>query len=820
MNLLEKINGLSEEKKKKFIDTIKERGSEFGIYPLANNQTGMWCVYKTDIGRENPFYNAAFKIEFKDNVGHERIKSAIQQLWDTQDVFSFKYIELDGVPYQYFDKDSKPVIEEVDISDTSKDEIEKILQEKELEFTLRNFNLFEENPIKFQIVKINKDYEVLFLSVHHIISDGWSDGVICKTIMDGYAGIKQEKTSYQYANHIVSEKTERMQNKLKNNISFWKEKLSDSEHFLDLPTVYSRSSDREKRSDMVTFPLDKETTQKLKNIVKETQSNLHAVLLSLFSIVITRYANKSSMNVGTTLANRDDLRTVNLVGDFASVVIMPVKCNENSSIIDGMETVRDLMFQSMDHSNVILSDIIENVPFQRLDNVHPLYQVIFAVHSKKLLKGCAEGEMIPVNGSSAIMHTLKRNNANDYKLDMCMIIWDNGEDLELQVEYSTKLFSAERVTNIAKAFIHVIHEAVSNVNQKVFDCKLVEVEKLKERFKELQIKYTPKKLLDKVNILEENIAVINSEMALLDISKHSVPIGFEGDIYFKQNGEWYATGERAWVDENGDFSIIEYKSSVIEFNNKIIDLRESEKNLKEKFDFAFCELNYDKNKNLILYYDGNSEITKNSVIECIGIIPTIIYKTKESNSNKILNNVKNITSAVKELSLNSNVKDIAVIQQVNGEIFDIIFSTKNGEKLSEDMIQAIYKNNKSESIIFKYCKYMPNNGDNTLDNENSFEDLIVYYKEKISNTEKKITDIWRKILGDDSEFGLYDKFFEVGGSSIKIIKMLNMINKEFNMKVNIAELFDCNTISEISERLDKKYLLLDQKKNEVEILKF
>ena len=820
MNLLEKVNSLSDEKRKKFIDTIKEKGAEFGIYPLANNQNGMWCVYRTDLGRENPFYNAAFKIEFKENVDHEKIKSAIYQLWESQDVFSFKYIELDGIPYQYFDKDSKLVIEEVDLSDVPEENINNILEEKEREFSLRNFNLFEENPIKFQIIKVNKDYEILFISVHHIISDGWSDGVICRTIMDGYAGKKQERNSYQYANYIVNEKTERMQKQLKNNILFWKEKLVNSEHFLDLPTVYERFSDKEKRSAIVTFPLDMEITKKIRNIVKETQSNLHAVLLSLFSIVMTRYSNKDSMNVGTTLANRDDLRYVNLVGDFASIVIMPVKCNENRSIIDGMEDVKNLLFESMDHSNVILSDIIENVPFQRFDNVHPLYQVIFAVHSRQLLKGCAEGEVMSINGSKAVMHTLKRNNANDFKLDICMVILDNGESLDLQIEYSTKLFSEERVESIAKSYMYLIHDAMSDVNKKIGDCKLADVENLRKQFKDIKIEYTPKMLLERHEIDEEDIAVINSEMALLDISKHSVPIGFEGNIYFKKNEVWYSTGERGCIDENGKFSIIEYKSRVIEFNNKVIDLKQSEKDLKEKFDLNFCELNYYKNKNLILYYDGSTAITKNGLIECMGVIPTIIYKTRDTNSSKTLNNVKKLTSAVKELYLNSSIEDVIIIQQMNGEIFDIIFSTKDGKKLSEDMIQIIYKNNKSESLLFKYCEKFPQNDDIILNNEDAFKNLIVYSKEKISNTEKKINDIWRKILGDDSSFGLYDKFFEVGGSSIKIIQMLNMINKEFDMNVNIAELFDCNTISEIAERLDKKYLLVNEEKSEIEVLKF
>lgn len=820
MNLLEKYNSLPEDKRAKFVQTIKEKGTEFGIYPLANNQNGMWCVYRTDFEKENPFYNAAFKIEFKEKVEHEKIKAAIFQLWDAQDIFSFKYIEIDGVPYQYYDKDSRPIIEEIDVSGIAEDEVEGVLQKREKEFCLSNFNLFEENPIKFRLIRVNNDYEVLFISVHHIISDGWSDGIICKMIIDGYSGQKPEKSSYQYSKYIIHESTPRMQEKMKNNITYWKEMLTNSEHFLDLPTVYDRFAAKEKRSAMTVFTLDAETTNKIKSIVKETQSNLHAVLLGLFTAVLSRYSNKSSMNIGTTLANRDDLRYVNLVGDFASVVIMPITCDEKVSVIDTMETVKNIMFDSMDHSNVILSNIIENVPFQRMDCVHPLYQIIFAVHSKKLFSGCTEGEEMLINGSKVIVHTLNRDNASDFKLDMCVVTLDTGSGLDFQIEYSTKLFSQERIASIANAFIYFIRDAVKDTNQKICECRLADTEELRKQLKNLKIKYVPKKLLEKTEIYEENIAAINSEMALLDISKHSVPVGFEGDIYFKKENIWYSTGEKGCIDENGEFSIIEYKSRVISFNNTLIDLKQSENILKDKFNLDFCKLIYDRNKNLILYYDGSVRLYGNDLLEHLHTTPTFIYKTRDIYSSKTANNIKHIISSVKELYSKSEVEDVVVVQQTNGELFDIIFSTKKGERLSRDIVESIDKNNKNENVIFKFCEKFPKNKDGIIISEIDYINLYLYPKAKKSDTEERVAAVWQKVLGNDDVFGLNDKFFEVGGSSLKIIQMMNMLNQEFSMNVNIAELFDCNTISEIAEHLDRKNLSATKEKSEVESLKF
>ncbi|MCM3291422.1 condensation domain-containing protein [Paenibacillus sp. MER 180] len=823
MNLIERMNRLPEDKQQKFIETIKERGAEYGIFPLANNQKGMWYVYCADFEKENPYYNPTFKIEFKynaDRTNPEKIKAAIQQLWETQDIFLFKYAEIGGTPYQYMDKDSRPAIDEVDLSHLPEQEVDKVIREQEREFCLRNFNLLEENPIRFQMIRVNQHVELLLIAVHHLISDGWSDGLVCKLIIEAYSGRKLEKSAYQYANYIMHEHAPRMQQKLQNNLIYWKEKLEQSDSYLDLPTVYDRCSQEEARSSISVFSLDTATTHSIKKIAKETMGNLHTVLLSLFTIVLGRYANKSMMNIGTTLANRDDSRYVNLVGDFASVIVMPVAYEEQATIKEAMEQVKDIMFESMEHSNVILSDVIENVAFQRREHVHPLYQIIFAVHSKKLFSGIAEGESIQIDGSDVIIHTLSRDNTNDFKLDLCAVVADNGEGLDIQFEYSTKLFSPERIESIAHAYIHFIREAVFDINQPINCCGLANVEELRAKLETYEITYCPKKLLNEVNIREEQVAVMHAELALLDESYHSVPLGFEGDIYFKSGNAWYATGEKGCIDENGRFDIIPHKSRVVLFNHAVIDLKQSQEAIRTKYQLDFCELKLTKENHLILFYDGDLMLYPTELLDILPVPPTLTYRTKDIHGSRINKNIKQLVSAVKELQVQPDVKDVVIVQPRDGDMFHLLFSTHSRQKLSKETIERIDRNNSSEHILFKFVEPFPM-ANGTIDcHHTTFHDQYTYPKLNKTETEEKVTAIWRQILGDDSTFGLHEKFFEAGGSSIKIIQMLHMLNKEFNTNVNIAELFVCNTIHEIAAHLDHHEQAVSENRCEIESCKF
>ncbi|MFQ7000706.1 MAG: acyl carrier protein [Clostridium sp.] len=196
----------------------------------------------------------------------------------------------------------------------------------------------------------------------------------------------------------------------------------------------------------------------------------------------------------------------------------------------------------------------------------------------------------------------------------------------------------------------------------------------------------------------------------------------------------------------------------------------------------------------------------------------IVYKTENYKSLKCENLLNGLLKSEKELSLEKDIEEFIVIQNECEVSFDIVISTKNKKPLSKDKVIDIEKKIKNENINIKFIdKFIRE--DNIIDFSKVNKDkLFSYGKKQKDSTEEKLYIIWSEILGNNN-FTIYDKFYEVGGNSLKSLRLLKKINEEFNVEINIAKLFECNSISEQAEHLNKEYLNINNKE-EVEVLKF
>ena len=206
MNFLEKVNSLSKDKLKSFISLIEKKGEDFGVYPLSKEEEGLYCSYKLDEGKNNPYYNICFKIELKNYVDYKKVITSINELFNSQEVFKYKFIEIQGKTYQYVDKESKVDIEEVDLSSSNINDLNSLILENETSFKNKSFILETDNPIRFKVIKINENRISVLISIHHIISDGWSVGIITKSFINYYFGIEDKTNHSEYGDYIIEQK--------------------------------------------------------------------------------------------------------------------------------------------------------------------------------------------------------------------------------------------------------------------------------------------------------------------------------------------------------------------------------------------------------------------------------------------------------------------------------------------------------------------------------------------------------------------------------------------------------------------------------------
>lgn len=818
MNFLEKVNSLSKDKLESFISLIEKKGEDFGVYPLSKEEEGLYCSYKLDEGKNNPYYNICFKIELKNYVDYKKVITSINELFNSQEVFKYKFIEIQGKTYQYVDKESKIDIEEVDLSSSNINDLNSLILENETSFKNKSFILETDNPIRFKVIKINETRISVLISIHHIISDGWSVGIITKSFINYYFGIEDKTNHSEYGDYIIEQKNNK--EFFEKGLEFWKKKLGNSNQFLDMPTVFKRDIYSENKGKCKSIVIPSEISNKLREEAKKHKCSIHAVLLSIYYILLNKYADKKEINVGTPLANRENIDFKDTVGFFATTIVLPLCCSEDMTFSEALDEIRETLYEGLEYQNIPLQEVLNSINIERREGINPLFQTTFSVHSKKLLGSI--NEEIKYGDTSVIVTNLESKEVNDFQFDLSMIATEatNGE-IELECDYLENLFTDKRIDSLLNSYVYLASQVVENENKKINEYSLVNKDELEKIYKDKILNYEPKVKLNTFNISKDIISIktTKGKVAVLDERLENIPSGFFGDIYYCFNDTWFDTGESGCIDEDGNLIINEEKSKIVQVNNEIINKLNIENELKEKFNLKYCKLNFYKEyDSLVVFYDGSSMVNAEIFNSLNRFKNLIVYKTENYKSLKCENLLNGLLKSEKELSLEKDIEEFIVIQNECEVSFDIVISTKNKKPLSKDKVIDIEKKIKNENINIKFIdKFIRE--DNIIDFSKVNKDkLFSYGKKQKDSTEEKLYIIWSEILGNNN-FTIYDKFYEVGGNSLKSLRLLKKINEEFNVEINIAKLFECNSISEQAEHLNKEYLNINNKE-EVEVLKF
>ena len=195
---------------------------------------------------------------------------------------------------------------------------------------------------------LNEDDHLLFLNMHHIISDGWSIGLFSEELCHFYIEILTGKQTnlpelpIQYID-FASWQRKRLENgELNQQLSYWEKHLKGSPPFLELPTDFPRPAIQTFKGKSHHFILNSELTQKLNALSQSTRTTLFMNLLSIFSMTLSRYSNMDDLVIGSPIAGRTRSELERIIGFFANTLALRINLSGNPSFKTLLEKVKDV----------------------------------------------------------------------------------------------------------------------------------------------------------------------------------------------------------------------------------------------------------------------------------------------------------------------------------------------------------------------------------------------------------------------------------------------------------------------------------------------
>ena len=235
---------------------------------------------------------------------------------------------VDGLPVQVISPAKQPALPLIDLSELS--EAERDLEVRRLvgEESRYSFDLKQGPLLRMNLLRLGEQDHVLILVMHHIISDGWSMGILVREMAILYEAFLRGDTSplpelpIQYADYSVWQRQWLQGEVLQQQLSYWKRKLEGGPPVLELPTDRPRPAIQSYRGDSQSLELEQPLSISLKQLSRQEGVTLFMLMLAAFKVLLCRYSGQQDIAVGTPIAGRNRAEIEGLIGFFVNTLVM------------------------------------------------------------------------------------------------------------------------------------------------------------------------------------------------------------------------------------------------------------------------------------------------------------------------------------------------------------------------------------------------------------------------------------------------------------------------------------------------------------------
>ncbi|MBR8829322.1 MAG: amino acid adenylation domain-containing protein [Gomphosphaeria aponina SAG 52.96 = DSM 107014] len=420
--------------------------------PLSFAQERLWFLNQLE--GSSATYNIPGAIKIKGKLQITALEKALNTIVQRHEILRTSFVRQNGVPMQVIANNLNIFIKILEST-----EIEKIIQE----FALQPFELETVPNFRATLLKEEEESFILLFNMHHIISDGWSMGILMRELSLLYKAysegeeISLPELPIQYADFTLWQRSFLTEELLAQQLSYWKNQLTGIPPLLELPLDKPRPSRQTFTGKTIKAVINPELTQKLKNLSKKSGSTLYMTLLAAFNILLDRYSGQSDLVVGSPIANRNRSEIEELIGFFVNTLVIRTKLEGNPSFLELLNQVRKVTLDAYAHQDLPFEKLVEELQPERSLSYHPLFQVMFVLQNA------------PMNEISLGDLTVSELEIDSVaaKFDLTLSLVERESNLIASWEYNTDLFAASTIERMIGHFQNLLTAIVDNPKEQV-----------------------------------------------------------------------------------------------------------------------------------------------------------------------------------------------------------------------------------------------------------------------------------------------------------------------------------------------------------------
>lgn len=401
------------------------------------------------------------------------LKAAIESLVDRHEVLRTKFVKINGDYKQKIEKsvDVSLVLQQIDLINSS----EKINECNSIITDTANqrFNIFEAPLFRVQVIHLEKNKVVLFLAIHHIISDGISIKVFFNELNLFYnfhlhsSFLPLEPLKVQYKDYCHWQNNFAKSDDINKEKKYWHSVLSGKLPVLNLPVDFPRPPRKTFNGKTKKFTITGKQTVFIDFINSQNDSTLFITLLSFIKILIFKYTEQDDIIVGTPVANRDNNDLQNQIGYYVNMIALRSKINSKNSFIQHLQEIKTTCIDGYQNGAYPFDLLIEQLIDESDQSRSPIFDILVSISDEVI------NDTLNNKQSSDFIKIFYSDIQPGSSHDLAFIFFRSGNDITINITYNTDLFLEDTIDTIGSHLLTIIDNVSIDPNVQLDNITLI-----------------------------------------------------------------------------------------------------------------------------------------------------------------------------------------------------------------------------------------------------------------------------------------------------------------------------------------------------------
>ncbi|MDD1961411.1 non-ribosomal peptide synthase/polyketide synthase [Pseudomonas sp. 39004] len=467
--IAQRFVSLPVEQRQQILEKMQATGQSFRLLPIVPARQGLARIplsfaqqrllFLWQLEPDSPAYNVPMAVRLKGALELTVLQQALDALVSRHESLRTRFVSDEGEFHQEI-LGACPLV--LDVVEFQAGDDEAALSEAVDAALKQPFDLLTGPLMRVTLLRLSAEHHVLALSMHHIISDGWSSDLLVQEFIQLYTALAEGREAQlpalpiQYADYAIWQRAWLEAGEAQRQLAYWQAQLGDEQPLLSLPLDFERPATPSYRGAVLKLQIGAEQAEALRSQARKGGHTLFVLMLAAMAVVLSRYSGQSDIRIGAPNAGRNRKELEGLIGFFINTQVLRVQVDERATFAELLEQVKDVIGGAQSHQELPFEHLVDALLPERNLAHNPLFQF-------KINQHVAAGDASRKRLGTLEVEGFARE-GGDARFDLAFDFSDKPDGIEGYFTYATDLFEPATIQRLADSLRRVL-DVLSHAQQ-------------------------------------------------------------------------------------------------------------------------------------------------------------------------------------------------------------------------------------------------------------------------------------------------------------------------------------------------------------------